>query len=137
MNSNLYTIIKLIESSGQPFYEHIQNKDQSFKLEVYWINNQWQIRTTPYQGEWFFPKELQDYDNFDLESLEFHLSNQLLLEYSYCVINKIPNVELRLKQIQKIMGKDRCYQSIIDLENFKKAMLGALKNYTIKLEIID
>jgi hypothetical protein len=124
-NKKISDLLLLIEKGPHMFYEHISVEGLESKIELQWINNIWQYRKIPYKGEWVRIGRPNNILGLDLTELHSKMIMFLLSEH-YCYHEKLLENDFRKKQIERVVGKQVCIQSIAQFEQFKIALKSAI-----------
>lgn len=111
------TLLSLIEKSPEHFYEHCQSG--SIRVEVMHQNDQWTYKDLT-SSEWIIVSSPYEIPSVNIEQLDIMFSHYLLTQY--CAYKMFNKEEFRKKQIETLLGYDRCRIAEEEWENFASSL---------------
>lgn len=117
------TLLNLMETSPEHFYEHCVAGEE--KVEIMYSNHIWKYKKLT-SLEWIIVSSPYLISNLNIEQLDFMFTHYLLTQY--CAYKMFSKEEFRKKQIEFLLGSDRCQLAEEEWEQFALSLGGIIKD---------
>ena len=111
------TMLNLINNSPEHFYEHCQLGSE--KVEIMYQDRIWKYKLVT-SSVWVIESSPYEILGLNINQLETMFTQYLLTQY--CAYKMFNKEELRKKQIEALLGSDRCQMAEQEWEQFASSL---------------